>query len=97
MVRLVQVNHTMLGGPQLLDPNSKGIIPRISHEIFERISANEAVSSEVEYSVCVSFMEIHMEQIRDLIDVVNNEFDHKFTIHEDKLNGIYGASYKTGY
>lgn len=82
-------SYTMLGGPQLLDPNSKGIIPRISHEIFERISANEAVSSEVEYSVCVSFMEIHMEQIRDLIDVVNNEFDHKFTIHEDKLNGIY--------
>lgn len=82
-------SYTMLGASQLLDPNSKGIIPRISHEIFERISANESVSSEVEYSVCVSFMEIHMEQIRDLIDVVNNEFDHKFTIHEDKLNGIY--------
>ncbi|KAL6451081.1 KLP1 Kinesin heavy chain [Candida maltosa Xu316] len=85
-------SYTMLGKTaNISEPQSQGIIPRISHEIFERVTANELASSEVEYSVEVSFMEIHLERIKDLIDIHNNnEFaDHKFTIHEDKLNGIY--------
>lgn len=68
------------------DPESFGIIPRISHEIFERIASNTLDSNEVEYFVEISFMEIYLEQIKDLIDINN---DQDFTIHEDKLNGIY--------
>ncbi|RCK63249.1 Kinesin heavy chain [Candida viswanathii] len=92
-------SYTMLGGNNansnfMNDPESFGIAPRISHEIFERITANELESNEVEYTVEISFMEIYLEQIKDLIDTNNNE---DFTIHEDKLNGVYvkGLTSKT--
>ncbi|EER33023.1 hypothetical protein CTRG_03448 [Candida tropicalis MYA-3404] len=92
-------SYTMLGGNNannnfMNDPETFGIAPRISHEIFERITANEMESNEVEYTVEISFMEIYLEQIKDLIDVNNDE---DFTIHEDKSNGIYvkGLTTKT--
>lgn len=70
-------SYTMFGGP-----NSPGIIPRISHHIFSHIDNS---SSDTEYTVEVSCMEIYMEQIRDLLNPTATEF----SIHEDKDNGVY--------
>lgn len=42
----------------------KGIIPRITEQIFESIRASPA---NLEYLVKVSYMEIYMERIRDLL------------------------------
>ncbi|ODV79168.1 kinesin-domain-containing protein [Suhomyces tanzawaensis NRRL Y-17324] len=78
-------SYTMLGATD--SKNNQGVIPRISQEIFARIQNG---SSEIEYTVGVSFMELHLEQINDLIDTSNNNNpDHKFSIHSDKANGIY--------
>ena len=42
----------------------KGIIPRITEQIFESIMTSPA---NLEYLVKVSYMEIYMERIRDLL------------------------------
>lgn len=75
-------SYTMIGS-SIIDKETKGLIPRISEDIFKKI---EMGSSEVEYAVGVSFLEIYMENIRDLL---NSSSQEKFTIHEDKVNGIY--------
>lgn len=42
----------------------KGIIPRITEQIFASIMASPP---NLEYSIKVSYMEIYMEKIRDLL------------------------------
>jgi len=42
----------------------KGIIPRIAEQIFSSIMSSPA---NLEYLVKVSYMEIYMERIRDLL------------------------------
>lgn len=69
--------HTMFG-PR----HSPGIIPRVSHHLFSQI---EGASPDIEHTVEVSCMEIHMEQIKDLLNPQATEF----AIHEDKDNGVY--------
>lgn len=80
-------SYTMLG-PSINDEMSKGLIPRISDELFDRIKLG---SPDIEYTVSISIMEIYLEQINDLL-VENNT---KLSIHEDKENGIHvkGLSY----
>lgn len=75
-------SFTMLG-PSINDELSKGLIPRISDEIFEQIRTNG--SNEIEYTVSLSIMEIYLEQINDLL-VEDNK---KLSIHEDIDNGVY--------
>ncbi|KAK6459500.1 P-loop containing nucleoside triphosphate hydrolase protein [Scheffersomyces xylosifermentans] len=78
-------SYTMMGSNKREE--HMGITPRISQEIFNRIANG---STDIEYTVGVSYFEIHMEQIRDLIDIANNDDpNHKFSIHEDKLNGVH--------
>ena len=78
-------SFTMLG-PSIQDEVNRGVIPRISQEIFERI---ENGSQDVEYTVGIQFMEIHMEQIKDLLDGYSFNTEQKFSIHEDRTKGIY--------
>jgi len=78
-------SFTMLG-PSIQDEVNRGVIPRISQEIFERI---ENGSQDVEYTVGIQFMEIHMEQIKDLLDAYSFNTEQKFSIHEDRTKGIY--------
>jgi kinesin family protein 5 len=42
----------------------KGLIPRITEQIFASIAVADA---NVEYTVKVSYMEIYMERIKDLL------------------------------
>ena len=46
------------------DPHLQGIIPRIVHDMFNLISARE----NFEFHIKVSYYEIYMDKIRDLID-----------------------------
>ena len=69
-------------GPCLDDPTSRGIAPRIVHHIFDSI---RAAPSNLEFTVKVSFMEIYMEKIRDLLNPVSDNLP----IHEDKVRGVY--------
>ncbi|TIC00999.1 kinesin 1 [Wallemia mellicola] len=73
--------YTMMGS-DIDDNNSKGIIPRITEQIFESILTSPP---NMEYLVKVSYMEIYMERIRDLLSPSNDNLQ----VHEDKLRGVY--------
>jgi kinesin family protein 5 len=76
----------------------KGLIPRIVEQIFASIMSADVT---IEYTVKVSYMEIYMERIKDLLA---RELDPKslevelrsrsaqndnLSIHEDKARGVY--------
>ena len=67
-------SYTMMG--DMLDPEKKGIIPRIIEQMFDAI--NVWGSASVEYTMAISYMEIYMERIRDLLNPVNANLN----IHE---------------
>ncbi|KAJ1508513.1 hypothetical protein HMI56_007253 [Coelomomyces lativittatus] len=54
---------TMMG-PDIEDEVYKGIIPRITEQIFQCIYS---APTHIEFTVQCSFMEIYMEKIRDLL------------------------------
>ncbi|KAG7571473.1 hypothetical protein FFLO_00656 [Filobasidium floriforme] len=60
----------------------KGLIPRITEQIFASIAVADA---NVEYTVKVSYMEIYMERIKDLLAPANDNL----SIHEEKNRGVY--------
>lgn len=47
------------------DPGKQGIIPRIVNDIFNHIYAME---ENLEFHIKVSYFEIYMDKIRDLLD-----------------------------
>uniref|UniRef100_A0A8C5AHW9 Kinesin-like protein n=1 Tax=Gadus morhua TaxID=8049 RepID=A0A8C5AHW9_GADMO len=55
--------HTMEG--RLHDPQGMGIIPRIAEDIFKHIFA---MDENLEFHIKVSYFEIYMDKIRDLLD-----------------------------
>ncbi|EXJ82844.1 kinesin heavy chain [Capronia epimyces CBS 606.96] len=59
-------SYTMMG--DMDDPHKKGIIPRITEQIFDSILVHG--SAQVEYTVGISYLEIYMERIRDLLNPV---------------------------
>lgn len=69
-------------GANIDDDTTKGIIPRIVEQIFASIAASPM---NIEYTVKVSYMEIYMEKIRDLLDPVHDNLP----VHEEKNRGVY--------
>lgn len=67
--------HTMEGN--LHDPEGMGIIPRIAEDIFEHIFA---MDENLEFHIKVSYFEIYLDKIRDLLDVTKTNL----SVHEDK-------------
>uniref|UniRef100_A0A2K6LVI5 Kinesin-like protein n=1 Tax=Rhinopithecus bieti TaxID=61621 RepID=A0A2K6LVI5_RHIBE len=55
--------HTMEG--KLHDPQLMGIIPRIAHDIFDHIYS---MDENLEFHIKVSYFEIYLDKIRDLLD-----------------------------
>jgi kinesin family protein 5 len=74
-------SYTMMGS-DIDDDEGKGIIPRIVEQIFASMLASP---SNIEYTVRVSYMEIYMERIRDLLNPVNDNLP----VHEEKSRGVY--------
>ncbi|KAF2659859.1 kinesin-domain-containing protein [Lophiostoma macrostomum CBS 122681] len=74
-------SYTMMGS-DIDDEEGKGIIPRIVEQIFASMLASP---SNIEYTVRVSYMEIYMERIRDLLNPVNDNLP----VHEEKNRGVY--------
>ncbi|WVR04991.1 hypothetical protein IAU60_002003 [Kwoniella sp. DSM 27419] len=69
-------------GADIENPKLKGLIPRIVEQIFASILSADSV---IEYTVKVSYMEIYMEKIKDLLAPQNDNL----SIHEDKARGVY--------
>ena len=59
-------SYTMMG--EMDDAVKKGIIPRIMEQIFDAIMVHG--SANIEYTVGISYLEIYMERIRDLLNPV---------------------------
>ncbi|CAL1704438.1 unnamed protein product [Somion occarium] len=72
---------TMMGA-DIDDPELKGLIPRITEQIFQSIVESDA---HLEYLVKVSYMEIYLERIRDLLAPQNDNLQ----VHEEKSKGVY--------
>uniref|UniRef100_A0A8C1DJV8 Kinesin-like protein n=1 Tax=Cyprinus carpio carpio TaxID=630221 RepID=A0A8C1DJV8_CYPCA len=73
--------HTMemdehLSG-QLHNSQLKGIIPRIAQDIFDHIYS---MDENLEFHIKVSYFEIYLDKIRDLLDVSKTNL----AVHEDK-------------
>ncbi|KAI0225386.1 hypothetical protein L0F63_001825, partial [Massospora cicadina] len=78
---------TMMGAGGIGDLELKGIIPRIVETIFDSIYAS---TQNIEYLVKVSYMEIYMEKIKDLLNRKELPLSRdNLPIHEDKINGVY--------
>ncbi|XP_055305257.1 kinesin heavy chain [Sitodiplosis mosellana] len=67
--------HTMEG--VIGDPTKQGIIPRIVNDIFNHIYSMEV---NLEFHIKVSYYEIYLDKIRDLLDVSKVNL----SVHEDK-------------
>ncbi|XP_075789463.1 kinesin heavy chain isoform X1 [Pelodiscus sinensis] len=67
--------HTMEG--KLHDSQLMGIIPRIAHDIFDHIYS---MDENLEFHIKVSYFEIYLDKIRDLLDVSKTNL----AVHEDK-------------
>nr|GAT53202.1 kinesin heavy chain [Mycena chlorophos] len=72
---------TMMGA-DIDSDELKGIIPRITEQIFQSIVESDA---HLEYLVKVSYMEIYLEKIRDLLAPQNDNLQ----VHEEKNRGVY--------
>ncbi|XP_051563571.1 kinesin heavy chain-like isoform X1 [Myxocyprinus asiaticus] len=62
---------------KLHDSNDRGIIPRIAEDIFNHIYT---MDENLEFHIKVSYFEIYMDKIRDLLDVSKTNL----SVHEDK-------------
>ncbi|KAF8212189.1 kinesin heavy chain [Mycena galopus ATCC 62051] len=71
---------TMMG--DIESDEHRGIIPRITEQIFQSIVESDA---HLEYLVKVSYMEIYLEKIRDLLAPQNDNLQ----VHEEKTRGVY--------
>lgn len=65
------------------DPHLQGITPRLSSYLFEYIESNR--SSNIEFVIKASIIEIYNEKIKDLVDLTKVNLQ----IREDKVKGIY--------
>ncbi|KAI1479909.1 kinesin-domain-containing protein [Daldinia eschscholtzii] len=74
-------SYTMMG-TSIEDEEGKGITPRIVEQIFSSIMSSPPT---IEYTVRVSYMEIYMERIRDLLAPQNDNLP----VHEEKNRGVY--------
>jgi kinesin family member 5 len=59
------------------DPVQQGIIPRIVNDIFDHTGRNE---KDVDFRIKVSYYEIYLDKIRDLLDVNKTNL----SVHENK-------------
>ncbi|KAL4700315.1 hypothetical protein H8959_014319 [Pygathrix nigripes] len=79
--------HTMEG--KLHDPQLMGIIPRIARDIFNHIYS---MDENLEFHIKVSYFEIYLDKIRDLLDVTKTNL----SVHEDKNRVPFVKVSKTG-
>jgi kinesin family protein 5 len=74
------------------DDMNKGIIPRSIEALFDFIAESD---DTIEFTIKVSYVEIYMERIRDLLD--NTRTKLNLTIREHKTAGIYIADVTEEY
>lgn len=81
--------YTMMGGDigeggerDFLSPIRKGIIPRMMEDIFDNV---QSAPAHIEYDVRMSYVEVYMEKIQDLIQPRQEDLK----IQQDRNMGLY--------
>jgi len=69
-------------GPDIDDPALMGIIPRVVDDLFQKVYD---AGDKVEFMIKVSYVEIYLEKIRDLLDPSKSNLQ----VHEDRQRGVY--------
>ena len=82
--------HTMEGN--IHSEDMKGIIPRAVEALFDGVGEAD---ENIEFTFKVSYVEIYMEKIRDLLD--DTRMKNNLTVREDKVKGIYIAGVTEDY
>ncbi|KAG5177507.1 kinesin-like protein, partial [Tribonema minus] len=77
--------HTM-EGPDIHDEQMQGIIPRAVAEVFRQVADADDF---MEFVVKVSYVEVYMEKIRDLLDSYHTRVN--LQVREDSTRGVYVA------
>lgn len=67
-----------------MDLELQGIIPRMLNDIFETVNFTDP--ERFAYTIRVSYIEVYMEKLRDLI---NTKIKKKLKIRQDKKAGMY--------
>jgi kinesin family protein 5 len=76
----------------IMSEEQKGIIPRTVEALFDGVSEAD---ENIEFMIKVSYVEIYLEKIRDLLDP--HRVKNNLTIREDKIKGIYIAGVTEEY
>jgi kinesin family member 5 len=79
-----------MSGLDTRDPNTKGVIPRLITDIFNMVKLS---NEELLYEIKVSFCEIYLGKIYDLIDISPKDLK----IQEDKNKGVYISNLTEDY
>lgn len=77
------------------DVNNEGIVPRFINSLFQGLNANK--SPNYSFQVCVSFLELHNEDLVDLLCVKRrgaSDFINNLTIREDSHGNICWSGVK---
>eukprot|EP00595_Chromulina_sp_UTEXLB2642_P002862 CAMPEP_0196764148 /NCGR_PEP_ID=MMETSP1095-20130614/5449_1 /TAXON_ID=96789 ORGANISM="Chromulina nebulosa, Strain UTEXLB2642" /NCGR_SAMPLE_ID=MMETSP1095 /ASSEMBLY_ACC=CAM_ASM_000446 /LENGTH=623 /DNA_ID=CAMNT_0042118897 /DNA_START=48 /DNA_END=1916 /DNA_ORIENTATION=- len=82
--------HTMEGN--IRDSELKGIIPRVVEALFDGVGETD---DNIEFTFIVSYVEIYMEKIRDLLD--DTKLKNNLSVREDKIKGLYIAGVTEEY
>jgi len=69
-------------GPDIEDADYSGLIPRMVFNIFHAIGMADP---NLEFTIKISYCEIYLEMIRDLINPEKNNL----AIKEDRIKGFY--------
>lgn len=72
--------------------DGKGIIPRAVEALFQGVVESD---ENIEFTFRVSYVEIYLEKIRDLLD--EHRTKTNLAIREDKLKGVYIAGVTEEY
>jgi kinesin family member 5 len=79
-------------GSDIRSERDKGIIPRVVEALFESVADAD---ENIEFQFLVSYVEVYMEKIRDLLD--ENQIRTNLSIREDKVRGVYIAGVAEEY
>lgn len=63
------------------NPNDMGVVPRFIQDIFTSIK----IKKDYEFSIQVSYVEIYLEKIRDLLNPINDNLE----IRESRYRGVW--------
>ena len=79
-------------GPDIHDEQYRGIIPRTVEALFAGVTEAD---ENIEFTFKVSYIEIYLEKVRDLLD--SHRVKTNLQVREDKVKGIYIAGVTEEY